>query len=368
VTGTRLRIQRIGAIFAAGLLIVAALPAAAAAGETRLLYVGDPAQVNAPPTPYEIHPTAVSNGNISFFDVLIKNKGKQTLTSAAIGMGTLIANNPDGTAGPALPNGWKIENVVSLSGVTPNCVTDPVSSVPATGLIQPDGDYVGFSCNFGNLAKGSPGGAIRVYLKAGSSLSASSAIQVSGKVAENVGGNVGSNTNTFFALGAGSFYFSGAGVVAGLFNDKSITPSTHKSGAPQTTIDITTITGDYVVSVEEIDSTDSSFPACPQATPCLDSAGASRVHVNFGNPVNPYFEWTMLFPVSSSYKLKTSSGIVHFLDGGGTETFYNVSQTSCLKPHAKVPCADFSLVTDLAGNLYVQVRFDTTTNGSGRLF
>src|SRR5436190_6886734 len=176
--------RRAGVVAVGALIVLTALPAVASAGETRSLYVGDPAQVTNPPDPYEIHPTAVSSGNTSYFDVLIKNKGKQTLTNAAIGMGTLVANLPDGTRGPALPSGWKIANVTYLSGTTPTCVTDAASTAPASGLITP-GSYDGFSCNFGNLAKGSDGGAIRVYLTAGDTLSASSALQVSGKVAEN---------------------------------------------------------------------------------------------------------------------------------------------------------------------------------------
>ena len=95
--------------------------------------------------------------------------------------------------------------------------------------------------------------------------------------------------------------------------------------------------------------------------------GVSRIHVNFGLSVDPYFVWTMLFPVDAGYKLKTSDGFIHVSDDGSSKTFYNVSQTSCTKPHASIPCADFSLVI-VGSQLYVQVIFKTTVNGHGAYF
>lgn len=341
------------------------MPGVTTAADSRQLYVGDPAQVNTPPTPYEVHPTAVSPGNVSYFDVMIKNKGRQTLTNASIAMGTLIATNDgNGNVGNPLPSGWKIKNVTSLSGISPSCVTDPTSTAPETGLITP-GAYDGFNCGFGNLARNASG-TIRVYLTAGPSLASSSAIQVSGKVAENVGGNVGGNTNTYYAYGAGRFFFGSDGEIAGLFSPQSLTPAKHVAGAPNTTVDITLLTGEYVVSIQEQTSSGPDVPACPATVTCL--GGASIVHVNFGNSVSPYFVWTMLFPVSSSYKLTKNSGFIHFFDDGSSKTFYNVSQTSCFKPHATQPCADFELVVDTFGNTFVEVRFETNINGSGRAF
>ena len=122
---------------------------------------------NASCPTYLVHPTPVSPGNVTYFDVLLKNMGKQTLTSAGFGIGTLIAKD-NGSAGPALPAGWKVTNVVSLTGAVPTCVTDQSSAKPSSGLITP-GLYDGLSCNFGNLAKGA-GASIRVFLQAGSTL------------------------------------------------------------------------------------------------------------------------------------------------------------------------------------------------------
>jgi hypothetical protein len=344
-------------------------PVGVSANDTRSLYVGDPTQVNTAPTPYEVHPTPVSVGQITYFDVLIKNLGKQTLTSAVIGMGTLIADN-SGLPGPQLPTDWTIKNVTSQSGKVPTCVTDPVSAAPDTGLITP-GAYNGFSCSFGNLAKGSPGGTIRVFLTAGATLSASNAIAVSGKVAEAVGGNVGSNQNTFYAYGAGSFFVTGDGKIAGLFTNQKITPAKHVTGKTNTTVDLTTLAGDYVVSIDEV----SAGPACPVALPaCSNDTPASTISVNQGQAVSPYFVWTVQFPVPSTYKLTKDTGFIHFFDGynpttspNAYEVFYNVNQTSCLKPHAKPPCADFTLFTDPATALPVlQVVFETTVNGAGK--
>jgi hypothetical protein len=370
VIGSHLRSRRLGAILATAVFTLTLVPGVVTAAETRVVYVGDPAQVNANPlpNPFEIHPTAVSAGNTSYFDVLIKNKGKQTLTGATIGMGTLIAKLSDGSAGPALPGDWKIEDITpvpGISGNTPTCSTDPVSSAPNTGLVTPGGDYIGFSCNFGNLARNGQG-AIRVYLKAGSSLSSPDLIQVSGKVAENVGGNVGSNSNTFFAVGTGTFYFTGDGVIAGLFSPSSKHPDNHLAGAPKTEVDFTLLTGDYVLSIQEVTPEADVLP-CPDGHTCL--GGASIVHLNFGNAVSPYFVWTMQFPVDSSYKLSKNTAFVHFNDDGVTfQTYYNVSQNSCFKPRATRPCVDFTLVPDGLGGTFVQVRFETRTNGSGKLF
>jgi hypothetical protein len=345
----------------AALLGLTMLPGLVTAADSRMLYVGDPAQLSTPPTPYEIHPTAVSVGNVTYFDVQIKNLGRQVLTSAALAMGSLIATSDgNGNVGKALPAGWKINNIVKLAGSTPTCVTDQASDAPSTGLITP-GSYDGFSCDYGNLARNA-GGTVRVYLTAGPALASSSDIQVSGKVAEATGGNVGGNTNTFFAYGQGSYFVTGTGKVAGLFdkNHGPIVPSVR--GATPTAVDLFALSGDYVVSIDETQG----GPDCPSTVTCI--GGASTVHVNQGAAVSPYFIWTALFPVDAGYKLSNKTGFIHFFESGtpAYETFYNVKQTSCSKP--TIPCADFSLVTDGSGNLYVQVIFKTAKNGSGKLF
>ena len=331
----------------------------ASAADSRMLYVGDPAQLSAPPTPYQIHPSAVSAGQVTYFDVEIKNGGRQTLTSASLAMGTLIATSDgNGNFGQPLPTGWTIKNLTSLAGISPTCVTDPISSAPTSGLVTV-GAYDGFSCSFGNLGRNASG-TIRVYLTAGPALANSTDIQVSGKVAEATGGNVGSNTNTFYAYGNGAFFVSGDGRVAGLF-DKThgpIVPTVR--GATPTAVDLFALSGDYVVSIDET----LGGPECPSTVTCI--GGASTVHVNQGAAVSPYFLWTAQFPVDPTYKLSNKTGFIHFFEAGGYETFYNVKQTSCSKP--TIPCADFSLVTDGSGNLFVQVIFKTAKNGSGRLF
>ena len=332
----------------------------ATAANTRMLYVGDPAQESAPPTVYQIHPTAVSDGYVSYFDVQIKNEGRQTLTSASLAMGTLIATSDgNGTFGQALPIGWTVKNITSLAGISPTCVTDQPSASPSTGLITP-GAYGGFSCSFGNLSRNATG-TIRVYLNAGPGPINANDIQVSGKVAEATGGNVGSNTNTFYAYSDGTFFVSGDGRVAGLF-DKTHGPiNPLVRGATPTVVDLFDLTG-YVVSIDET----LGGPACPSTVVCI--GGASTVHVNQGVAVSTYFLWTAQFPVGPTYKLSNKTGFIHFFETGGYETFYNVPKTSCSKP--TIPCADFSLVTvpDGSGNLFVQVIFKTKNNGSGRLF
>ena len=152
----------------------------------------------------------------------------------------------------------------------PTCVTDLSSAKPATGLITP-GLYDGLSCNFGNFAKGASA-SVRVFLQAGSTLAHDPTwrcfdaltgttlnpcpgLVISGKVAEAVGGNVGGNNNTFYAYGdeRSPYFVSGAGLVAGLFSKQaSSTPSSHAAGTALTTIDITPLTGDYVVTVDEV--------------------------------------------------------------------------------------------------------------------
>lgn len=358
------RLRRAVSIVSSSLIALTLLgPAGASAADTRSLYVGDPAGYTnpLPLTDYLVHPTPVSPGNVTYFDVLIKNAGKQTLTSAAIGVGTLIADS-SGVKGPALPADWKIQNVTWRSGAVPTCTTDlpstPPTTPPAIGLITP-GAYDGLNCNFGNLAKGSAGGTIRIFLTAGPALANSSDIVVSGKVAEAVGGNVGSNSNTFYAYGAGSFFVFGAGHVAGFFTgtNHSISPSTHNATEPNTSIDLTTVT-DVVVTIDE--TTDG--PQCPAIVACIGKA--SVAHVNFGQAVSPYFVWTVQFTVPLGYKLSNKSAFVHFKDDGSLDKiYYNVKQTSCFNSHPSIPCADFSI--DATGTI-VTVRFETTTNGSGK--
>lgn len=349
----------VGITLASLLALTVIGPAGVSAADTRLLYVGDPTQVNAPPSPYQVHPTPVSDGQVTYFDALIKNLGKQTLTSATIGMGTLVADD-NGLPGPGLPDGWTIKDVTSLSGTVPSCTFDGATA----------NAWDGFSCNFGNLAKGSAGGTIRVFLTAGPDLLDSTDIVVSGKVAEAVGGNVGSNKNTFYAYGNGTFFVFGDGKIAGLFSKKKVTPVVH--GPAQTTIDLTALEGDYVVSIDEV----SPGPACPVAIPaCSNDTPASTVSVNQGNAVSPYFVWTVNFAVPSTFKLTRSTGFIHFFDGydpttnpNAYEVLYNTTQTSCEKTKAKIPCADFTLLTDPTTGLpsFLQVIFKTTVNGAGK--
>lgn len=344
---------------------------AAGAASTRTLYVGDPNQVSNQPTPYEIHPTPVSAGQYTYFDVEIKNGGKQTLTGAEIAMGTLIAATDGTTTGKFLPSGWKVTNILAVSGILPTCVTDPPSVAPSSGLITV-ATYDGFRCNFGNLAARTGNGTIRVYLFAGPDLSAANDLQVSGKVAENTGGNVGSNTNTFYAYGTGNFWVSGDGRIAGLFDKKSGPVSPNTPTGTITSVDLFALssTSQFVVSIDET----TTGPACPTTfTTC--SPGSSTVHVNQGVSVSPYFVWTADFPVSSSYKLSTKTGFIHFFEtydpndpqhSSDYETFYAVNKTSCSKPI--IPCADFSLVNGGTLDAVVHVVFETARNGSGKLF
>jgi hypothetical protein len=336
------------------------IPSGVAGANTRLLYVGDPNLVTCDPLStnnancptYLVHPTPVSAGNVTYFDVLLKNLGKQTLTSATFGIGTLIADDND-VAGPALPIGWHVTNVSSVSGVSPTCITDPVSEAPSSGLITP-GSYDGVSCNFGNLTKlGSLGSAatVRVFLKAGTDLTHEAscfdnltaktlepcpALVVSGKVAEAVGGNVGNNNNTFYAYGderpGHSYWVSGPGLVAGLFPSTSDPISPTAPGAVPTSIDLRALTGDFVVSIDETQA----GPTCPVTiTTCNPSA--STAHVNLGDEVSPYFVWTILFPVDSTFKLTNKTGFIHFFDNYDPtdsktfETFFNATKTSCFK-------------------------------------
>ncbi|MBI3750548.1 MAG: hypothetical protein HY263_02675, partial [Chloroflexi bacterium] len=366
------------------------------AANTRLLYVGDPALVNCNPMTfstgetynttcptYLVHPTAVSSGYTSYFDVLLKNLGKQTLTSAALGFGDLIADD-NGVAGPELPAGWTIVSYASLTGAAPTCTTNGTA-----------GAYTGLSCNFGNLGRGASA-SIRIVVRAGNTrdhdsscfdtltsftLAPCPALVVSGKVAEAVGGNVGSNNNTFYAYGdepSGDFpnhavtdyYVTGAGRIAGLFdkNHGPISPLVPNGITTSVDLFALTSTSQFVVSIDET----TAGPSCPTSiTTC--SPGASTVHVNQGNNVDPYFVWVAQFPVDASFKLSTKTGFIHFfetydpiLHPNDYETFFNVNKTSCSKPG--IPCADFTLVGGGTSTAYVEIYFKTAKNGSGKLF
>lgn len=396
VTGYRLR--RLATVVSSALLgLMLLAPGATLAANTRMLYVGDPSSTylncnplalsagetyNTTCPTYLVHPTLVSPDNTTFFDVLLKNLGKQTLTSAGLGIGDLIAQD-NGVDGPGLPSGWTIQKYTVLTGAAPTCTSN-----------GPAGALTGLSCNFGNLAKGA-GASIRIFLTAGLTLTPQQAtcfdtltavtldpcpaLVVSGKVAEAVGGNVGSNNNTFYAYGdapstqfpnhaASAYFVSGPGVDAGLFskNDLTISPSAH--GPTPTSVDLFALSGDYLVAIDE----NLTGPNCP-ATITTCSNGASTVHVNGGQSVSPYFIWIADFPVDSSYKLSTKTGFIHFFESynavtnpNAYETFFDVHKTSCSKP--KIPCADFTLVKGGTSGAYVEVFFETPNNGSGKLF
>ena len=338
----RSRFRRLLGVTTVAALAVSALGIApVSAAETRALYVGDPRGLTDPNLAYTLNPTLVSAGNVTFFDVLVKNQGRQTLTGSAVAMGTLIAPTDGSATGQALPAGWTVKEVVHRAGIIPTCTYD-----------GPAGAYAGFSCSFGNLSRNASG-TIRVYLTAGTTLPSPSAIQVSAKVAENVGGNVGSNTNTFYAYGQGAFYVSGAGRVAGLFSGGVVEPSEH--GPAPTTINLSATSSETHVFVDET----LSGPTCPTVVTCF--AGSSTASVNNGLGVSPYFLWTVGFQVPVGYKLSTKTAVVHFFDGGGYEILYNTNQTSCQATKPKLPCADFSQ----AGTT-VTVVFRTSRNGTLR--
>lgn len=335
-TVQRARIGRVGAILAAGTLIaLQAMSGVAGAADTRVLYVGDPADFTTDSSQwtYTVHPTKVSAGQTTYFDVLLRNSGRQTLTNVALGMGTGIA-----TGGLALPAGWTIQQVVPATG----CTYDPSDGA---------GAYDGVSCSLGNLGK-NKGVTRRIYLTAGP---ADGPVQVSGTVSENVGGNVGSNNNTFVATAAGDYFVAGDGKVAGVFKGNKVKPATPAAGGVRTEIDLSSVSSETTVYINE-NGFEEGTPACPAGFTCLD--GASYAEVNDGSPISPYFVWTVTFSVPANFKLNAQTAIVHIFDDGSYEVLYNKNQTSCSRP--KIPCADFSL--DDASDLLTVV-FKTRVNG-----
>jgi hypothetical protein len=120
-----------------------------------------------------------------------------------------------------------------------------------------------------------------------------------------------------------------------------------------------------LILVDETQNPASGAGSCLGGFTCLGT-NAAFARVNNGQAVSPYFTWSMQFPVDPTFKLTNKDGIIHWYTDGTTSVLYDVNKTSCSKP--VLPCADFSLVTDPGGQLYVQVILHTSKNGYVKAF
>jgi hypothetical protein len=325
----RTHVRRLGSLVVA-LALGAVTVGTVSAGNTRILYVGDPAGGTANDGHINLAPANV--GTTTVTQVLIQNNGKQNLTKGGFGIGTVIAGLPDafGNNGQALPDGWLVEAISSTAG---------------TCTIVDAGR--GASCDLGTLNKGAKR-VVTLYLFAAST---ADSIQVMGRVAENQGGNVGSNSNTFFASSTtGTITEATQGQIIGYFKGGKVKPLT--PGTTRTEIDLGANGAFLPVTIN-----DNASEPCPPGITCLP--GTSRANVNNGGSVSPAFVWTAYFPVAANASVKNTTTLYHFFDDGTFETI-TAKTGSCSK--GKVPCADFSIVT-IGSQTYLQVIFQTTRNG-----
>ncbi len=345
-------VSRVGILMAAGLLILAALPSAASAADTRILYVGDPTLTGANPWAYQLTPTPVSPGQQTRIDVLVKNFGKQTLTHGLFGMGTLIS--PDATD---LPAGWTIASIAPATG----CRFDG-GTVDASG--NPVGPWDGVSCDLGSLAKGASK-SFRIILNAGATLDAP--IEAAVTVAENVGGNVGSNGNTFVASTLGFTLAAGDDDHIATWLPKGKVHTTAGANGLSTIIELLGDNGGDGNTVLIDDGGNGSANDCTNLGVVCVGGHASRASVNNGASVSPYFIWTTTWIVPAAYKLGSKSGVIHWFDdtSKAPETIFYSNKTSCSARNAPSPCADFTIAPnpDDSTTQIVTVVMQTKVNG-----
>jgi hypothetical protein len=368
VTGTRVRGRRLGGILAASLFIIATLPGAAIAANTRFLWIGQPDLkvdtvddgIFRPDNSGILVPSTVSvpatgtGPNATRFYVEIYNSGGQNLAN------TVLTVNADAKG---------------LAGLDLNAAAtyDPTGGDSASSVFcSTSGDVI--TCDYGSL----PSGATRTIAVVVNVSDAFTATDTSGLFTASVTTNNenGSNFQTFGA-DSGTFKVSAFGdnslstfLLEG--NDKHLftSPTGTKGGNLSTDVKFNAANKE-LVSINEDSSGDGTtgFYKCPSGLSCQSLY--SEVTTTTGSFSSaPFFTWTLTAVVPKTYSL-AQGFLAHYPTGAKTFDFTDTTNAYWIlyfkDKSALCPLTDAALATKIASAhqcIYTPtlVKIDKSTN------
>ena len=321
-------IRSISVTASVALIALQAFISPAAAGDTRIVFIGSGATDGA------LSLTPVSSGQLTLVDVVVQNNGKQTLTSATLTMG----------AAPATPFPDGVAAVHVLGANASSCTI-------ADGAL---------TCAFGNLARDTSRSISVILTMANPGLTA---VDATVKVAEQVN-DKGANRDTFVASGSVMVSETGCDNRATFVppgQAAKIGTSDASCGGQSTILDIPAHDAGNVVQVAEVASN-----RCVPNRSCFGEE--SVAFVNAGAALTPYLTWTILWEVVPK-NYNPRSGVVHFLDNGTPDD--PSDDTAVVIPNTKQNACSASRIFDCVvswtpvgdgGIMIVQ----TETNGAMR--
>jgi hypothetical protein len=316
---------------AAALLSVGSLAGSASAGDTRVIYIGDPDGSGV------LEASIASAGNQTGFEVQVRNTGKQNVTHVVIGIGSDAATSTMQPAGSSLPAG---STVVAIYG-------DGACSIEA--------DFSGAMCAFDSLpARSSVKDTIVVTTPSAGSFD----FWASVKLDENTS-DAGANTDSFFSKGHldvdpadgdhfGTFLLPNVGGTVGTGFDNI-------GGTNQGTL-VTVpgrAAGTPVSTIETPDTT-----SCAGGVSCFGALVSANVADNA--MITPYLTWTFRWDTVALPKGFSASqaGVVHFLDSGKAVLIPNTKKNLCSATRT-LDCVVSSLLT----KDYFELVIQTASNG-----
>jgi hypothetical protein len=327
----RARARIVVSAVAAGLLSVGSLAGSASAGDTRVIYIGDPDGSGG------LEASIASAGNQTGFEVQVRNTGKQNVTHVVIGIGSDAATSAMQPSGPSLPAG---STVVAIYG-------DGACSIEA--------DLSGAMCAFDSLAARS---SVKDTIVLTTSAAGSFDFWASVKLDENTS-DAGANTDSFFSSGHldvdaddgdhfGTFLLPDVGGTVGTGFDTIgatnqgtlVTVPGRAAGTPVSTI-------------ETPDTT-----SCAGGVSCFGALVSANVAD--GATITPYLSWTFRWNTAALPKGFSASqaGVVHFLDGGKAVLIPNTKKNLCSATRTLDCVVSSTLTKD-----YFELVIQTASNG-----
>jgi hypothetical protein len=305
---SRIRSRRSGAIIAAALFIIAAMPGLATAANTRGLLIGSP-----------VLPTGVTNGILTPTPVSRPDSGVHSTYLEVEILSTDNQNLAHTVLTVTVPKqtGLTVHDPVDPAGGTDAGACDPVAS--ATDTV--------FTCDYGSITPANPERTIAFVMDIASAFTVlgQAGTFVSAKVTTN--NENGTNLQTFLA-DSKSFQvqdFSPNHLASWVpSGEPNVTFSTSPLGDPNAGAFSSTIAFDTSANeaVALTDGTTTVNYICrTDLNPCQDEySEATTTSGSFGS--SPYFTWTLRARVSKMYSL-SQGFVLHYPTGATTYVFNN---------------------------------------------
>jgi hypothetical protein len=358
-----IRIRRLAAVLgtASIALTVLVAPVSAARSTSKLILVGSSlgSGVNDPgPTATgaaQLTFTPVSAGNLSLFDVVVKNGGTQNINNVQLSVGydsvdTVESARPVTSAlTPAFPIAFPAGTVTIASFTGAGCSLD----APDVGPI---------SCTIGTLAKGA---SFRLEVVLATSVAGTVPVKAVSKVSENTNDN-GSNQDTFAAEGnlvvTPFSCDSTSAYLPGNAGTKTIgtCPVGDAANANQQAFSV-----QFPARLSTVTLNESTATLCPVATGCFGATFEADI---VGDATSDIVTWTVTIDLTSVGRTNLNLNklvVYHYNDAGvlsPTDGIANTKKNECKNAGQANCIVSASITSDI-----LTVVFQTDGNGSTRL-